>query len=41
MHSSPSLLFAEARARVAQFTAALEADGIDAIFVFDNGVCCC
>ena len=37
LSSAPSLLFAEARARVAHFTAALEADGIEAIFVFDNG----
>jgi len=34
---APSLLFAEARARIAHFTAALETDGIEAIFVFDNG----
>ena len=36
-HWTPTQLFAEARARVAEFAKALKAASIEAVFVFDNG----
>ena len=35
--ATPSTLFAEAHARVAEFADALQAAGVDITFVFDNG----